>query len=45
MVAADPEGTELNLIVEHSQVVQLECLCSGIWGTKRSWGGITTFKP
>ncbi len=41
--AADPEvfswyiknfGTEVNLFVDHSQIVQLECLRSGIWGTK-----------
>src|SRR5262249_14023350 len=40
--AADPEvfswyvtnyGPEVNLFVDHSQVVQLECLRSGVWGT------------
>ncbi|HEU5080362.1 MAG TPA: phosphosulfolactate synthase [Opitutaceae bacterium] len=39
--AADPEvfawyvrnyGPEVNLFVDHSQIVQLECLRSGIWG-------------
>ena len=38
-------GTEVNLFVDHSQIVQLECLRSGIWGTKSTWGRITTYKP
>ncbi len=51
--AADPEvfawyiknyGPEVNLFVDHSQVVQLECLRSGIWGTKGLWGRIVTYK-
>ena len=52
--AADPKvfewyiknyGPEVNLFVDHSQIVQLECLRSGLWGTKSSWGLITTYKP
>jgi phosphosulfolactate synthase (CoM biosynthesis protein A) len=52
--AADPKvfewyiknyGAEVNLFVDHSQIVQLECLRSGLWGTKSSWGRITTYKP
>ena len=27
-----------NLFVDHSEIVQLECLRSGIWGTKSLWG-------
>src|SRR6185312_8835203 len=27
-------GPDVNLFVDHSQVVQLECLRAGIWGTK-----------
>ena len=51
--AADPEvfvwyvknyGPEVNLFVDHSQIVQLECLRSGIWGTKDVWGRILTYK-
>lgn len=51
--AADPEvfgwyiknyGPEVNLFVDHSQVVLLECLRSGIWGTKSLWGRILTYK-
>jgi hypothetical protein len=49
--AADPEvfawyvknyGPEVNLFVDHSQIVQLECLRSGIWGTKSLWGRVLT---
>jgi phosphosulfolactate synthase (CoM biosynthesis protein A) len=51
--AADPEvfawyiknyGPEVNLFVDHSQIVQLECLRSGIWGTKSLWGRVWTYK-
>jgi phosphosulfolactate synthase (CoM biosynthesis protein A) len=36
-------GSDVNLFVDHSQIVQLECLRSGIWGTKSSWGRILTY--
>jgi len=51
--AADPEvfawyvknyGPDVNLFVDHSQIVQLECLRSGIWGTKSLWGRVLTYK-
>lgn len=51
--AADPEvfswyiknyGADVNLFVDHSQIVQLECLRSGIWGTKSLWGRVVTYK-
>jgi phosphosulfolactate synthase (CoM biosynthesis protein A) len=51
--AADPDvfswyiknyGPEVNLFVDHSQIVQLECLRSGIWGTKSAWGRVVTYK-
>lgn len=51
--AADPEvfawyiknyGPEVNLFVDHSQIVQLECLRSGIWGTSSLWGRVLTYK-
>jgi phosphosulfolactate synthase (CoM biosynthesis protein A) len=35
----------VNLFVDHSQIVQLECLRAGIWGTKSSWGRVASFKP
>ncbi|PYL62310.1 MAG: phosphosulfolactate synthase [Verrucomicrobia bacterium] len=51
--AADPDvfawyiknyGADVNLFVDHSQIVQLECLRAGIWGTKSLWGRIVTYK-
>jgi phosphosulfolactate synthase (CoM biosynthesis protein A) len=51
--AADPEvfswyvktfGPEVNLFVDHSQIVQLECLREGVWGTKDLWGRVQTYK-
>ncbi len=51
--AAEPEvfawyiknyGPEVNVFVDHSQIVQLECLRSGIWGTKSLWGRVVTYK-
>jgi phosphosulfolactate synthase (CoM biosynthesis protein A) len=51
--AADPEvfawyiknyGAEVNLFVDHSQIVQLECLRRGIWGTMSLWGRVLTYK-
>lgn len=37
-------GPEVNLFVDHSQIIILECLRSGIWGTKDVWGRILTYK-
>ncbi len=51
--AADPEvfewyvknyGPEVNLFVDHSQIIQLETLRRGIWGTKSLWGRVLTYK-
>lgn len=51
--AADPEvftwyiknyGPEVNLFVDHSQIVHLETLRRGIWGTKSLWGRVVTYK-
>ena len=51
--AADPDvfgwyiktyGPEVNLFVDHSQIVQLETLRRGIWGTKSLWGRVLTYK-
>jgi phosphosulfolactate synthase (CoM biosynthesis protein A) len=51
--AADPHvfpwyiqnyGPEVNLFVDHSQIVQLECLRSGIWGPHDLFGRVHTFK-
>jgi phosphosulfolactate synthase (CoM biosynthesis protein A) len=38
-------GPEVNLFVDHSQLVQLQCLRSGIWGTASVWGRILTYRP
>ena len=35
-------GPDVNLFVDHSQIVQLECLRQGIWGTKSLWGRVVT---
>ena len=51
--AADPDvfawyiknyGPDINLFVDHSQIVQLETLRAGIWGTKSLWGRVVTYK-
>lgn len=51
--AADPQvfkwyvknyGPEVNLFIDHSQIVQLECTRQGIWGTNDIWGRIVTYK-
>ena len=51
--AADPEvftwyvkayGPEVNLFVDHSQIVQLECLRSGVGGTHSLWGRVVAYK-
>jgi phosphosulfolactate synthase (CoM biosynthesis protein A) len=38
-------GPDVNLFVDHSQIVQLECLRQGIWGTKSVWGRVVTYEP
>jgi phosphosulfolactate synthase (CoM biosynthesis protein A) len=38
-------GPDINLFVDHSQIVQLECLRAGIWGTKSLWGRVRTYNP
>lgn len=52
--AADPEvftwyvknyGPDVNLFVDHSQIVLLESLRSGTWGTKGVWGRVVTYRP
>lgn len=37
-------GPDVNLFVDHSQIVQLECLRSGIWGPIDLWGRVLTYK-
>jgi phosphosulfolactate synthase (CoM biosynthesis protein A) len=51
--AADPDvftwyvknyGIDVNLFVDHSQIVQLECLRAGIWGTNDTWGRMLAYR-
>ena len=51
--AADPDvfawyiknySADVNLFIDHSQIVQLECLRAGIWGTKSLWGRVMAYK-
>jgi phosphosulfolactate synthase (CoM biosynthesis protein A) len=37
-------GPEVNLFVDHSQIIHLESMRSGIWGTKSLWGRVVTYK-
>jgi phosphosulfolactate synthase (CoM biosynthesis protein A) len=50
--SADPEvfawyiknyDSDVNLFVDHSQIVQLEYLRSGLWGTNSLWGRVVTY--
>ena len=51
--AADPDvftwyirnyGIDVNLFVDHSQIVQLECLRAGIWGPADTWGRMLSYR-
>ena len=51
--AADPDvfvwytknyRVDVNLFIDHSPIVQLECLRAVIWGTKSLWGRVMTYK-
>lgn len=51
--ASDPEvfawyiknyGPDVNLFVDHSQIIQLECLRAGIWGVQSLWGRVQSYK-
>lgn len=51
--AADPEvfswyvkhyGMDVNLFVDHSQLIQLECLRQGLWGKNDVWGRIQSYR-
>jgi hypothetical protein len=37
-------GPDVNLFVDHSQIVQLECLRRGIWGTVELWGRVGSLR-
>jgi phosphosulfolactate synthase (CoM biosynthesis protein A) len=38
-------GIDVNLFVDHSQIVQLEALRAGIWGTQDTWGRMLRYQP
>ena len=51
--AAEPEvfqwyiknyGPEVNVFIDHSQIIELEALRCGTWGTKSLWGRVATYK-
>lgn len=51
--AADPEvfnwyirefGTDVNLFVDHSQIVQLSCLREGIWGKSDTFSSVVNYR-
>jgi len=53
-LAADPEvfnwyirefGIDVNVFVDHSQIVQLECLRRGIWGKSDAFGKVVSYRP
>jgi phosphosulfolactate synthase (CoM biosynthesis protein A) len=38
-------GSEVNLFVDHSQIIQLEAVRTGLWGTADVWGRVGSFLP
>jgi phosphosulfolactate synthase (CoM biosynthesis protein A) len=34
----------VDLFVDHSRIVQLECLRAGIWGTDDTWGRMLSYQ-
>jgi phosphosulfolactate synthase (CoM biosynthesis protein A) len=52
--AADPKvynwyvrefGVDVNLFVDHAQIVQVECLRRGIWGMADTFGTVVSYRP
>jgi len=37
-------GPGINLFVDNSQIVELECMRSGLWGKAKSWGRVTSWR-
>ena len=37
-------GIDVNLFVDHSQIVQLEGPRAGIWGTQDTWGRMLSYR-
>ncbi|PGG95529.1 hypothetical protein AJ79_10010 [Helicocarpus griseus UAMH5409] len=38
-------GVDVNVFVDHSQIVQLSCLRRGIWGMADTWGKVVSYRP
>lgn len=38
-------GIDVNLFVDHSQIVQLSCLRHGIWGMADTFGKLVSYRP
>ncbi|WP_224269456.1 phosphosulfolactate synthase [Haloprofundus salinisoli] len=36
-------GPNVNLFVDNSQIVELECMRSGLWGKKGTWGRVASY--
>jgi TPP-dependent pyruvate/acetoin dehydrogenase alpha subunit len=43
-VANGTPPSDVNLFIDHSQIVQLECLRAGIWGTEDTWGRMLAYR-
>jgi len=37
-------GPEVNVFVDHSQIIHLESMRSGVWGSRSLWGRVVTYK-
>lgn len=38
-------GPDVNVFIDHSQVSQLACARTGVWGKKDIWGRVAVFRP
>lgn len=38
-------GPDVNVFVDHSQIVELACIRAGIWGPNDLWGRVRTYRP
>ena len=38
-------GPNVNLFIDNSQIVECECMRSGLWGKKSSWGRVVSYSP
>lgn len=38
-------GPDVNVFVDHSQIVELTCIRAGLWGPNDLWGRVHTYRP